>query len=67
MEKEEIKELVDELVYRLNISEVKDMLKAGKLELLKWNERELLRQIEREKAKRQDGLTEYYIKEFTKC
>lgn len=41
------------------------MLKAGKLELLKWNERDLLRQIEREKAKRQDGLTEYYIKKFT--
>lgn len=40
--------------------------KADKLELLKWNERDLIRQIEREKSKRQDGLTEYYIKEFTK-
>ena len=36
------------------------------LEILKWNEKDIIRSIEKEKAKPQDILTEHYIKEFEK-
>ena len=34
------------------------------LDILKWNERDILNSIEKEKQKPQNGLTKYYIEKF---
>lgn len=36
----------------------------SRLDILKWNERDILNSIEKEKQKPQDDLTKYYIKNF---
>lgn len=40
------------------------MLQKGKLGVLRWNERDILKSIENEKAKPQNDLTRYYISKF---
>lgn len=37
------------------------LLERGKLSNLRWNERDILKSIENEKAKPQNDLTRYYI------
>lgn len=37
------------------------------MDILRYNERDLIRTIEKEKAKEQNDLTRYYIAEFEKC
>lgn len=41
------------------------MLEKGHLGILKWNEKDILNSIEKEKAKPQNELTKYYIEKFT--
>ena len=36
----------------------------SKLDILKWNEKDIINTIEREKAKEQNDLTRYYIRKF---
>ena len=36
----------------------------SKLDILKWNERDLINTIKKEKAKEQNDLTRYYITKF---
>lgn len=42
------------------------MLEKGYLGILKWNEKDIINSIKKEKAKQQNELTEYYIEKFTK-